>query len=130
MKELIELNIVIPDDSLRSLDSMSVIRTILFLCPTIWDEAELPRIVGAGRYRVLTYGTDVSEHPEDFDAIDFIDRAVRVAAGQDIDGVMASDDYPASILAAAIAEKLNLPGPSPETLLLCHHKYYSRLAQR
>jgi biotin carboxylase len=130
MKELIELNIVIPDDGLQSRDSTSVIRTILFLCPTIWDEAELPRIVGAGRYRVLTYGTDVSEHPEDFDAIDFIDSAVRVVAGQDIDGVMASDDYPGSILAAAIAEKLNLPGPSPETLLLCHHKYYSRLAQR
>jgi biotin carboxylase len=130
MKELIELNIVIPDDDIRSLDSMNVTRTILFLCPTIWDEAELPRIVGAGSYRVLTYGTDVSEHPEDFDAIDFIDSAVRFVAGQNIDGVMASDDYPGSILAAAIAEKLNLPGPSPETLLLCHHKYYSRLAQR
>jgi biotin carboxylase len=130
MKELIQMNIVIPDDGLQSLDEMNVTKTILFLCPTIWDEAELPRIVCAGSYRILTYGTDVSEHPENFDAIEFIDRAVRATAGQDLDGVMASDDYPGSILAAAVAEKLNLPGPRPKTLLLCHHKYYSRLAQQ
>lgn len=43
----------------------------------MWDEAELPHIVEAGGYRVLIYGTDVSEHPEGFDAIDFIDRAVE-----------------------------------------------------
>ena len=47
-----------------------------------------------------------------------------------LNGVMASEDYPGSIVAAAIARKLNLHGPHPETVLLCHHKYYCRVAQR
>jgi biotin carboxylase len=130
VNDLCELNRVGEDDRLRSLGSRAAVKTILFLCPTMWDEAELPRIIGAGNYRVTTYGTDVSEYPENFDAIEFIDRALKVVAGQEIDGVMASDDYPGSILAAAIAQKLNLPGPLPKVVLLCHHKYYSRVAQR
>ena len=110
--------------------SRAAAKTILLVCPTMWDEAELPRIVAAGAYRVLMHGTDVSEHPEDFDALDFIDRAVQEFAGQSIDGVMASDDYPGSVVAAVIADQLGLPGPAPATVLLCQHKYYSRLAQR
>jgi len=79
----------------------------------MWDEAELPRIERTGRCRVLPCGTDVSEHPEQFDALDFIERAVAASEGKAIDGVMASDDYPGSILAAAIACRLGLPGPHP-----------------
>jgi hypothetical protein len=45
-------------------------KTILLVCPTMWDEAELPRIAATSRYRVLPFGTDVSEHPERFDALD------------------------------------------------------------
>lgn len=95
----------------------------------MWDEAELPRIERTGRCRVLPCGTDVSEHPEQFDALDFIERAVAASEGKAIDGVMASDDYPGSILAAAIACRLGLPGPHPRSVLLCQHKYYSRIAQ-
>jgi biotin carboxylase len=105
-------------------------KTILLVCPTIWDEAELPRIAAKSQYRVLPFGTDVSEHPERFDAIDFIERAVAASEGKAIDGVMASDDYPGSILAAAIARRLGVPGPDPRSVLLCQHKYYSRIAQR
>lgn len=54
-------------------------KIILLVCPTMWDEAELPPIVAASRYCVLPFGTDASKHPERFDALDFIERAV--AAG-------------------------------------------------
>ncbi|MEO7206657.1 MAG: ATP-grasp domain-containing protein [Steroidobacteraceae bacterium] len=130
MNDLLDADVDHKGDSLRALGSRTAERTILLVCPTMWDEGELPHIVDAGRYRVLIYGSDVSEHPEDFDAIDFIDRAAVVGADQDVDGVMASDDYPGSIVAAAIAQQLNLPGPHPEAVLLCHHKYYSRVAQQ
>jgi hypothetical protein len=63
VNDLCELNRVGEDDRLRSPGSRAAVKTILFLCPTMWDEAELPRIIGAGNYRVTTYGTDVSEHP-------------------------------------------------------------------
>jgi len=105
------------------------IKRIALICPTMWDEAELPLIVSRGEYQVQPYGADVSEHPEDFDALGFIEDAVAEFREVKIDGVMASDDYPGSIVAAAIARRLNLPGPSPETILLCQHKYYSRIAQ-
>lgn len=117
------------DDSLRPLGYQTGARAVLLVCPTMWDESEVPRIPTMG-CRVLAYGTDVSEHPENFDALSFIERAVAVATEQAVDGVMASDDYPGSILAAEIARRLGLPGPSPEALLLCQHKYYSRIAQR
>jgi len=103
---------------------------IALICPTMWDEAELPRIIGRGNFQIRPYGADVSEHPEDFDALGFIEEAVAEFRTSRIDGVMASDDYPGSIVAAAIASRLDLPGPSPETILLCQHKYYSRIAQR
>ena len=45
-------------------------------------------------------------------------------------GVIAFDDYPASPLAVLLAAELGLPGPSVESTLICHHKYWSRLKQR
>lgn len=119
-------------------------KTVLLVCPTMWDEAELKlgsssdanaAINGvvnrdaAPSYRVLPHGTDVSEAPERFDAAEFVERTVVDYAGR-IDGVMASDDYPGSIVAAAIARELRLPGPDPATILRCQHKYHSRLAQQ
>jgi len=47
-----------------------------------------------------------------------------------LDGVMSSSDYPGATAAAAVATALGLPGPRPETVIRCSHKYYSRLAQR
>lgn len=123
-------SLVSQDDSLRPMGVQSGARTILLVCPTMWDECEIPRVAAGMGCRVLAYGTDVSEHPEDFDALAFIERAVTAIQGHDIDGVMASDDYPGSILAAVIARRLNLPGPDPGAVLRCQHKYYSRLAQR
>jgi len=57
-----------------------------------------------------------------------------VAAARRLDpaprGVLAFDDYPASPLAVLLAADLGLPGPSVESTLICHHKYWSRLKQR
>jgi hypothetical protein len=95
----------------------------------MWDEAELPAIVAADHAHVRTFGTDASEHPETFDADAFIVAAVATIRAEGLEGVFATDDYPGSLVAAAIAHELGLPGPSPEAVLTCQHKYYSRLAQ-
>ena len=96
----------------------------------MWDEAEVPRIVAAGEFGVLAHGSDVSEDPASFDAASFIEATAAMMRAEALDGVMASDDYPGSIVAAALARELGMPGPSPEAVLRCQHKYYSRLAQR
>lgn len=105
-------------------------KTVLLLCPTMWDDAELPRATADGAYRVIPYGTDVSEDPAHFDALTFIDEVVSRFRSEELAGVMASDDYPGSIIAAAVARELGLRGPGPERVLLWQHKYYARLAQR
>ncbi len=102
---------------------------ICLVCPTMWDEAELPAIVAADHARVRTFGTDASEHPHTFDADAFIEAAVAIIRAEGLEGVFATDDYPGSIVAAAIAHEVGFPGPSPKAVLACQHKYYSRLAQ-
>ena len=102
---------------------------LCLVCPTMWDEAELPAIVAADHARVRVFGTDASEHPHAFDADAFIEAAVAIIRAEGLEGVFATDDYPGSIVAAAIAHELGFPGPSPKAVLTCQHKYYSRLAQ-
>lgn len=106
------------------------VKAALLLCPTMWDAAELPHATAGSAYRVIPYGTDVSEDPASFDALAFIDEVVATFQSTDIAGVIASDDYPGSIVAAAVARALGLRGPGPERVLLFQHKYYARLAQR
>jgi hypothetical protein len=45
-------------------------------------------------------------------------------------GIVTSDDYPGSIVAAIVAKELGLYAPEPKALLCCQHKYYSRIAQK
>jgi len=47
-----------------------------------------------------------------------------------LDGVVGVDDYPTSIVATIIAEKLGLPASELKPLFVCHNKYYSRQVQQ
>ncbi len=68
------------------------------------------------------------ECPWDFDVLGFLEG--QVAEGRDVDGIFSSSDYPGAIVAAAVSERLGLPGPSAASILRSAHKYYSRIAQR
>lgn len=45
------------------------------------------------------------------------------------DGVFSSQDYVGALFASLVAQEFNLPGPTPQSILLCQHKYYCRCAQ-
>ena len=62
----------------------------------------------------------------------FIAAAVDQARGlkDPPHGVVAFDDYPASVLAAAVAERLGLPGPSLAAVVACSNKGWSRALQQ
>jgi biotin carboxylase len=47
-----------------------------------------------------------------------------------VSGVTSGVGYPGMSGASLIARELDLPGPSPESVICCEHKYYSRLAQK
>ncbi len=107
-------------------------KRILLVCPNSWDDVQLARVAPrlAGRYEVIPYGHDAEDDPAAFDAAGFIEAALAHVRREPVDGVASSSDYPGALVAAALARELALPGPGPEAVFRCSHKYYSRLAQR
>ena len=112
---------------------------IVVLCATVRDRRELARLRRDGDvFAFHEYGTAaleslVSDQP-DLRAIACpeaeIERIVESCGAFRPDGIVSTDDYPGSILASIVADRLGLPGVPPATSLLCQHKYHSRCAQR
>lgn len=110
-------------------------KNILVLFPKEWDRLELSQPEYAAGFRFLYAGFDLFRFPSNaalltFDVRRFIDRLVRRHAGGGIDGVISNNDYFGALVAAIVAERLGLPGTSPQAVLTAQHKYYSRLRQR
>jgi hypothetical protein len=99
-------------------------RDILMLCP---QERDLKAIRAAGleeRYGLRFVGTDLDQL-EEFDPEAFLAECERLPA----DGVVGTKDQSA-LLAALLAERRGLPGPSPQALVACQHKPTSRALQQ
>jgi hypothetical protein len=99
-------------------------RDILVLCP---QERDLKAVEAAGlqeRYRVRYAGSDLDQL-EDFDPATFLEECESIPA----DGVVGTKDQSA-LLAALLAERRGLPGPSPRSLLALQHKPTARALQR
>ncbi|HEX2044450.1 MAG TPA: ATP-grasp domain-containing protein [Gaiellaceae bacterium] len=99
-------------------------RDILVLCP---QERDLKAIRAARleeRYRVRCAGTDLDQL-EHFDPESFLAECERLPA----DGVVGTKDQSA-LLAALLAERRGLPGPTPAALVNLQHKPTSRALQR
>jgi hypothetical protein len=105
---------------------------ILLVCPSAWDSVQLAatRSDALQRRRLLFAAEEAEDAPHTFDALAFVDQTVHRYRSGGIGGVASASDYPGAIVAAAIAQHLGLPGPAPDRVLACSHKYYSRLAQR
>ena len=114
---------------------------ILFLCPTHRDYREI-EVLGLSRrhqihfhdYASLLLEELVAHEPPDeaelADPREEIRRIVARYADAQLHGVVSSDDYPGSSLAAVVARRFGLPGVAPAVNLRCQHKYYSRLDQQ
>ncbi|MEO8290264.1 MAG: ATP-grasp domain-containing protein [Gaiellaceae bacterium] len=99
-------------------------RDILVLCP---QERDLAAIAAAGledRYRVRYEGSDLDQLAE-FDPVAFLRSCEDIPA----DGVVGTKDLSA-LLAALLAERRGLPGPTPRSLITLQHKPTSREVQR
>jgi len=98
-------------------------RDILLICP---QERDINAVAAARleeRFRVRYVGSDLDQL-ESFDPGAFLEEC----AGLPADGVVASKDRSA-LLAALLAERRGLPGPSPRALVACQHKPTSRALQ-
>jgi ATP-grasp domain len=97
---------------------------ILVLCP---QERDVNAIRAAGleeRYRVTLAGSDLDQL-ESFDPQAFLSECEQLPA----DAVVGTKDQSA-LLAALLAERRSLPGPSPEALVKLQHKPTARTVQQ
>jgi biotin carboxylase len=113
--------------------------TILVICATHRDHRELPSLAPPGidfvfhDYASTSLEDLINERAAGdspvADPLAEIERILDLVKGREIAGVISSDDYPGSALAAAVARRLGRPAPDPEVVLICQHKYLSRVAQ-
>jgi hypothetical protein len=105
---------------------------ILVLCPTARDRMHFSRPEIRQAYDLEYRGTDEETHEAGFDGLRYLSETIRDVRGRrgQYRAVVGIDDFPASLMAALVAEALGFGSPSFESLFLCQHKYYSRLRQR
>ena len=108
----------------------SVNQPLLVICPDAWDYRELCRTVITDSLPVVFFEGNVPSSLRNFEPLGFVDEIVDRVGSMNIGGVFSAEDYPGSILAALVAQRLHLPGTPPEVVLLCQHKYLSRLKQQ
>lgn len=112
---------------------VAVRKRILVLSPSAWDLEELSRPAYQRDYEFVFHDAGFYDRPVllsglTFDVFASIRRAIDVGRRARVDGVIGTNDYPASLQAAAVAEGLGLPGAPVDKTLLCHHKYLFRRA--
>src|ERR1044072_9486786 len=111
-------------------------RKVLIISPTRREHEELPVWATgldcellfdefAGSFFDDVLGRDgIEDAPE---VVQLIEKTVRLYEGAGLSGVTSGVAYPGMPVAAVVARRLGLRGPSVESVLLCEHKYYSRL---
>ena len=109
-------------------------KNILVLFPKDWDRIELDHPRYRSGYRFHYEGFDLFRFPGNarlltFDARRYVDRLARKYRGR-IDGVVSNNEHFGTLIAAALAHRLGLPGPDPATIIAAQHKYYSRCVQQ
>jgi hypothetical protein len=99
------------------------VQNLLLVCPQERDFA-LVRSAGlAQRYRIRSVGGDLDSGEVD------LAEVLEEASGVPADATDGTKDRSA-LLAAVVAERRGLPGPTPQALFACQHKPTSRELQR
>jgi biotin carboxylase len=114
-------------------------RKVLIISPTSREHEELS-VVAAGLDCELVFDEFAGSFFDDVlgsggsedapEVVPLVEETVRRYEGAGLSGVTSGVAYPGMPVAAVVARRLGLRGPSVESVLRCEHKYYSRLAQR
>ncbi|MCB9897653.1 MAG: ATP-grasp domain-containing protein [Planctomycetes bacterium] len=105
-------------------------KRVLVAFPTAWDERQLAACKRLGeRYEIVYASPRAEDSPWDLDVLGWVERTAREHEGR-VDGVFTSSDDPGALVAAVLARRLGLPGPSPDAVARAQHKLVSRTLQR
>ena len=96
-----------------------------------WDRAALERLAQAGVARFDTGGFDLFSFPQNaalarFDLERFAARQAARGRRRGWRGVLSHHEQFGALAAALVAERLGLPGTSPESILAAQHKLHAR----
>lgn len=114
-------------------------RKVLLLSPTARGAAALSAIGETLDCEIIeddrSKGSFLSNfhYGSSIDILDLIESRVKhfSRAKERVDGITCAVAFPGmNVASACIAERLGLPGPSPQAILTCEHKYYCRIAQQ
>ncbi len=106
-------------------------KRVLVLFPEEWDVEAWRAPAITSRYCFFHEGFDLFQAPQNlalatFDARRFLDRLERKYRRIGLDAVVSNHELWGVLLAAELAERLGLPGHSPEAVIATQHKYGSR----
>lgn len=115
-------------------------KKVLVVCPTEREYQDLPAIAEALNYQLVfeDFGGDYFDNPlselsaemHPLDVLALIEELIGRYKDSGLSGVTSAVGYPGMSVASIIAGRLGLNGPAIKCVLLCEHKYYSRIAQR
>lgn len=97
---------------------------ILVICPDAFDRVSFARD-GRHDYRFFDAAPSHWQPTEEWDPIDYFERAVAFARAERVEAVLSTHDL-GDLIAAMVAREAGLPGPSVESVFTCLHKYYGR----
>ena len=114
---------------------------MLALCPTWKDKRELVQPHIQEQYDIIFHHYDdgiferihclgIGWITEKFDPETVIKEVVDVCKQNQIEAILATKDYPESVFASIIAQKMGFIAPGPRAVLTCQHKYYARCRQK
>jgi hypothetical protein len=117
------------------------VKRVLLLSPTSRERKNLPSVAEQLGCEVIYDDFDedyfdnfLGENPNfkvaPLNIVELIESTVNKYKNSNLAGVTSAVGYPGMSASSIIAKKLDLPGPSPEAIILCEHKYYSRLYQK
>ncbi|MHB1248868.1 MAG: ATP-grasp domain-containing protein [Polaromonas sp.] len=116
-------------------------KKILLLSPTSRERSQLPAIAQQLGCEIVyddfdeDYFDDLLGENPDFSKpslpiVNLIEATADKYKDAGLAGVTSAVGYPGMSAASIIAKKLSLPGPPVEAIMLCEHKYYSRVYQQ
>jgi biotin carboxylase len=118
-----------------------IMRKVLLISPTSREYRELPRIAGALNYEMVfedfagaffddLLSKNYDGRAQSLEILPLIEESIRRYDRAGIDGVTSGVGYPGMPVSSIIADRFGLPCPRTRSILLCEHKYYSRMAQQ
>ncbi|MBA2733714.1 MAG: ATP-grasp domain-containing protein [Acidobacteria bacterium] len=118
-------------------------KKVLLISPTSREFRELPRIAEmldcqlvfedfAGEFfdDLLLLSSNHDNGEQVLEILPLIEQTIRRYNESGVNGVTSGVGYPGMPVSSIIADRFRLPSPRVDRVLLCEHKYYSRVAQQ